>query len=45
MMAGSDMQKMLKENPDMMNKVNGFWKFLDNLADSNPDDYKKFIEE
>lgn len=45
MMGGADMQKMLKENPDMMNKVNGFWKFLDNLADSSPEDYKKFIEE
>ena len=24
--------------------MEGFWKFLDNLAETNPDEYKKFIE-
>ncbi len=28
----------------MMSKVNGFWKFLDELSQSNPDEYKKFID-
>jgi hypothetical protein len=24
--------------------MEGFWKFLDNLSESNPDEYKKYIE-
>lgn len=31
LMAGSDMSKLLEGNPAMMGKMNGFWKFLDNL--------------
>eukprot|EP00347_Sterkiella_histriomuscorum_P009421 403341278 len=29
----------------MMNQVSGFWKFLDNLQQSSPEEYKKFIDE
>lgn len=25
--------------------MEGFWKFLDNMAESDPDQYKKFIDE
>ena len=31
-------------NPDAMQKMTGFWKFLDNMAESNPEEYKKFID-
>jgi len=24
--------------------MTGFWKFLDNMAESNPEEYKKFID-
>lgn len=35
---------MLKDNPDAMKQVEGFWKFLDNLHESSPEEYKQFID-
>ena len=27
-----------------MKQMSGFWKFLDNLAESSPEEYNKFIQ-
>jgi hypothetical protein len=34
---------MMQGNPDAMKQMSGFWKFLDNLAESSPEEYNKFI--
>ena len=39
-----EIQNMLKNNPDAMKQADGFWKFLNNLAESSPDEYQKFID-
>ena len=39
------LQNILNSNPDAMKQMEGFWKYLDNMADSSPDEYQKFIDE
>ena len=36
---------MINSNPEALNQMEGFWKFLDNMAESNPEEYKKYIDE
>ena len=39
-----ELQKMMQSNPDAMKQMSGFWKFLDNLSESSPEEYNKFIQ-
>jgi len=38
-----EMEKMMKD-PEQMKQVEGLWKFMDDLSESNPDEYKTFIK-
>lgn len=39
------MEAMTKGDPETMKQMEGYWKMLDEMAGSSPDQYKKFIEE
>lgn len=36
---------MLNGNPELMKQMQGYWKMLDNMSESSPEEYKKFIDE
>lgn len=36
--------KEMQNNPEMKREMEGYWKMLDNMSSSDPDGYKKFIE-
>ena len=38
------METMSKGDPQMMQQLQGYWKMLNGMAESTPDDYKKFID-
>lgn len=35
---------MVGSNPEAKKQMEGFWKFLDNMAESNPDEYNNYIK-
>lgn len=40
-----DMMKQVEKDPELKRQMEGYWKMLDNMSSSNPDEYKKFIDE
>ena len=44
-MKGTDLESLIGSDPQAKQQANGFWKFLDNLHESSPEEYKKFIDE
>jgi hypothetical protein len=34
---GAKLKEMMGDDPDMQNKMQGFWKFLDNMNESDPE--------
>eukprot|EP00353_Schmidingerella_taraikaensis_P001280 CAMPEP_0185597054 /NCGR_PEP_ID=MMETSP0434-20130131/81125_1 /TAXON_ID=626734 ORGANISM="Favella taraikaensis, Strain Fe Narragansett Bay" /NCGR_SAMPLE_ID=MMETSP0434 /ASSEMBLY_ACC=CAM_ASM_000379 /LENGTH=53 /DNA_ID=CAMNT_0028225679 /DNA_START=121 /DNA_END=282 /DNA_ORIENTATION=- len=35
---------MTSGDPEMKKQMEGYWKMLDNMAGSNPAEYKKFVD-
>jgi hypothetical protein len=39
-----EMMKQVEKDPELKRQMEGYWKMLDNMSSSNPEEYKKFID-
>jgi hypothetical protein len=39
-----EMMEQVQKDPELKRQMEGYWKMLDNMQESDPEQYKKFID-